>query len=281
MVIARSNIDVPDATTPVVRLSPLVTRVLAPNPSKMTLTGTNSYLIGHDEVAVIDPGPDLPEHVERLASLLRQAGRPAVALVTHHHDDHLPAARRLRERLGIPIAGHVNLPSVDRPLGDGEAVWLAGATLVALHTPGHTPDHVCYILEEEHAAFTGDLVAGTGTVVVGDAPGALADYLQSLEVVARREPDLLYPGHGPVVRDPQARLSEYREHRLLRERQVIGVLGAGPATIAEIVASIYVDVRPELHMAAGRNVRSHLYKLEAEGRAAQHDNRWSLVELVT
>lgn len=260
------------------QLSPLVSRVLAPNPSPMTLTGTNTYLVGRNEVAVIDPGPDLPEHVEAIIENLKRLGKPAVALVTHHHDDHLPAARRLRERLGMPIAGHRDLPSVDRPLDHLESLQLAGATLVALHTPGHTWDHVCYHLEQEHAIFTGDLVAGTGSLVIGPGRGELAASLRSLQLLADREPRTLYPGHGPTVADAVAKLAEYVGHRADRERQVLDALAVGLGTIPEMVGRIYVGLAPALHGHAGRNLQAHLFKLEDEGRVRLDGDRWKPVQ---
>lgn len=256
------------------RLTPLVARVLAPNPSPMTLTGTNTYLIGRAEVAVVDPGPDLPEHVEAIVENLKLLGRPAVALVTHHHDDHLPAARRLRERLGMPIAGHADLPSVDRPLNHEEELRLADATIRALHTPGHTWDHVCYFLEEERAVFAGDLVAGAGSLVVGPGRGELAASLRSLELLAAQNPETIYPGHGPIVADARAKLAEYIAHRAERERQVLDALEAGLTSIASMVDRIYVGIVPGLRDHAARNVQAHLFKLEDEGRVEQTGDDW-------
>jgi glyoxylase-like metal-dependent hydrolase (beta-lactamase superfamily II) len=258
------------------RLSPLVALVLAPNPSPMTLTGTNTYLIGRDEIAVVDPGPDLPEHVDAIVENLGRLGKPAIALVTHHHDDHLPAARRLRERLGMPIAGHAELPSVDRPLAHDEVLGIAGATLRALHTPGHTWDHVCYFLEEERAIFAGDLVAGTGSLVVGPGRGELAASLRSLQILLDRDPNVIYPGHGPVVPDAKAKLAEYIGHRAERERQVLDALGAGLTTIPTMVERIYVGIVPGLVGHASRNVQAHLFKLEDEGTVEQHGDEWVL-----
>lgn len=258
------------------RLSPLVSRILAPNPSPMTLTGTNTYLIGTTELAVVDPGPDLPEHVDAIVQALQELGKPAVALVTHHHDDHLPAAMRLRERLGMPIAGHADLPSVDRPLAHDEALALQDATLRALHTPGHTWDHVCYFLEEERAIFAGDLVAGFGSLVVGPGRGELAASLRSLALLRDLQPDVIFPGHGPVVPDAGAKLNEYIDHRAERERQVVAGLTAGAATITALVERIYVGIVPGLVGHAARNVQAHLQKLEDEGKAAQHGETWRL-----
>jgi glyoxylase-like metal-dependent hydrolase (beta-lactamase superfamily II) len=253
-----------------------VALVLAPNPSPMTLTGTNTYLIGRDEIAVVDPGPDLPEHVDAIVENLGRLGKPAIALVTHHHDDHLPAARRLRERLGMPIAGHADLPSVDRPLAHDEVLSLAGATLRALHTPGHTWDHVCYFLEEERAIFAGDLVAGTGSLVVGPGRGELAASLHSLQILQDQDPSVIYPGHGPVVPDARAKLAEYIRHRAERERQVLDALGAGLTTIPLMVERIYVGIVPGLVGHASRNVQAHLFKLEDEGTIERRGDEWVL-----
>jgi glyoxylase-like metal-dependent hydrolase (beta-lactamase superfamily II) len=259
------------------RLTDLIARLLAPNPSPMTLTGTNTYLVGKSEIAVIDPGPDLPEHIEAIVQALETLGKPAISLVTHHHGDHLPAAIRLRERLGVPVGGHPDLPDVDRKLAHDEVVTLSEAHLRVLHTPGHTPDHGCYLLEEERAVFAGDLVAGMGTVVVGSGRGELADYMKSLARVAGRKPKLLLPGHGPLVQDPVAKLSEYLAHRNGRERQVIEAIAAGAQTISEIVQRMYADVSPELQKQAARNVQAHLMKLEGERRAEQRGDAWYLV----
>lgn len=260
------------------RVTPSVTRVLAPNPSMMTLAGTNSYLVGDEELVVIDAGPNLPEHVDAIVAAAARLGRLAYSLVTHHHDDHLPAALRLRERLGTPIAGHADLPSVDRLLTDDEVVAVDGARLRAITTPGHTRDHVCYFLEQERALFTGDLIAGSGTIVLGAGRGDLADYMQSLERVARLDARLLLPGHGPIVERPDQRIQEYLDHRRLRERQIVESLQAGAETEDELVARLYVEVDPQLHPMAARNVRAHLYKLEWEGRARQLREVWRLVD---
>jgi len=259
------------------RLTPSIGRLLAPNPSPMTLTGTNTYLVGQTEIAVIDPGPDLPEHVDAIVEALRLLGKPAISLVTHQHGDHLPAAIRLRERLGVPVGGHPALPDVDRRLANGEIVALADVHLRSLHTPGHTPDHTCFLLEEEQALFAGDLVAGIGTVVVGSGRGELADYFRSLDLIAQVAPMLLLPGHGPLVREPSAKIAEYLEHRLGRERQVLDALAAGATTVPAMVARIYPDVNPELRAQAGRNVTAHLMKLEDERRVVAGGDAWRLV----
>ena len=255
-----------------------VRRLLAPNPSPMTLSGTNSYLVGRGEVVVVDPGPDLPEHVDALVAAAATLGRLAYSVVTHHHADHLPAAARLRERVGSPIVGHPDLPGVDRPCVDGEILETSGARLRALATPGHTADHVCYFLEDERALFTGDLIAGEGTVIVGEGRGDLVDYMDSLRRIAELEPRMLLPGHGPPVADAPAKIREYLEHRHLRERQIVALLNEGPTTIDELVRRLYADTPPNLHPMAARNVRAHLFKLEHEGAVSVAEDRWRLSE---
>lgn len=259
------------------QLTRSVARVLAPNPSKMTLTGTNSYLVGRGELVLIDPGPDLPEHVDALVAAVAELGEPRFSLVTHRHGDHLPAAARLRERIGVPIAGHRALPGVDRPLGHEEVVAVGSLRLRALATPGHTTDHTCYFLEDERALFTGDLIAGSGTVVVGEGRGDLADYMASLELVAALDARVILPGHGPMVPHPAEKIEEYLEHRRLRENQILGSLQAGPLTVRGLVEQLYADVPSDLHDAAAGNVRAHLYKLEGAGRVAPVGGQWRLV----
>jgi glyoxylase-like metal-dependent hydrolase (beta-lactamase superfamily II) len=260
------------------RLDDLVTRVLAPNPSPMTLTGTNSYLVGRGVLVVVDPGPDLPEHVDALVETAAGLGTVAYSLVTHHHGDHLPAAARLRERIGAPIAGHRDLPGVDRALDDGEIVDVGGGRVRAVATPGHTADHLCFLLDPGRALFTGDLIAGSGTVIVGDRPGDLADYMASLRKVAELDPRLILPGHGPAVDDGSRKIQEYIDHRLLRERQVVGAIDSGARSVAEIVAVMYPDVLRTLRPMAARNVRAHLSKLEHEGRVAVTGGKWRLLD---
>jgi glyoxylase-like metal-dependent hydrolase (beta-lactamase superfamily II) len=243
----------------------------------MTGTGTNTYLLDDSsgKLAVIDPGPDDPQHIE---AILRAAwGRITTVLVTHRHLDHLPAARPLCERTGAVLAGHAGLPGVDKPLGDADPAF---GGLLAIATPGHTDDSLCFWSPTEGALFTGDLVAGAGTVVIDERPGALADYLRSVERLLDLQPRTLYPGHGPILRDGDAtaKLAEYLAHRRQREQQILSVLAQhGPASVATLVSAIYPDLLPELVPMAARNVRAHLDKLAAEQRvASQSDGVWCL-----
>ncbi len=248
-------------------VAPGVRRILAPNPSLMTGRGTNSYLFGNGEVAVVDPGPDLPEHVEALIEASRELGTLTTALVTHWHSDHLPAALTLKRRLGVRLAGHASLPGVNLALEDGARCAIGGVVVRAVATPGHTADHQCYLLEADQVLFSGDHIAGEGTVVINPPDGNMAAYLDSLRVVLALNPRLILPGHGPPIEQPTEKLIEYLEHRLARERQVLTLLADRPRTVADLVAAIYREVPPALHPVAARSVLAHLLKLEAEGRA--------------
>ncbi len=252
-----------------------IERVLAPNPGPMTLTGTNTYIVGSGELAVIDPGPDDPQHLAAILSAAEPLGRITTALVTHRHVDHLPAAIPLCERTGATLLGHSDLPGVQRAIGDGE---IAFGSLSALETPGHTRDSLCFWDAAEGILFTGDLVAGTGTVVVDDQPGALADYIASLDRLLALKPRTIYPGHGPRVEDGSGKIQEYLDHRRQRVRQVIDALSIrGACTVDELVSSIYVDVAPNLVPMAARNVRANLDMLVVDGTVvAAAGEQWQL-----
>jgi glyoxylase-like metal-dependent hydrolase (beta-lactamase superfamily II) len=255
----------------------VIQRVLAPNHGPMTLTGTNTYLVdnGAGELAVIDPGPDDARHVAAIFQAAAPLGTIAAVLVTHRHLDHLPAAEAICERTGAPLLGHAELPGVDRPLADDEPAFGA---LRALATPGHTRESLCFWDPEASVLFTGDLVAGAGTVILDDQPGALGQYLSSLERLIALEPRTIYPGHGPMVEDGPRKLNEYLQHRRQRVQQVVDTLGArGPSTVEELVSAIYVDVSPSLVDMAARNVRANLEKLADEGKVVgAPGQRWRL-----
>jgi glyoxylase-like metal-dependent hydrolase (beta-lactamase superfamily II) len=242
----------------------------------MTGTGTNTWLVVDDragQVAVIDPGPDDPRHLRAIVDACQPLGRVTAILVTHRHLDHLPAARPLAQHTGAPLLGHPDLPGVDRPLADGQVAF---GRLQALETPGHTDDSLCFWDPDQRALFTGDLVAGAGTVIVGDERGALGRYMRSLQRLRDLGPRTLYPGHGPIVEDAVAKLDEYIGHRRQREQQVLdGLRRRGAASIDDLVSSIYPDVQPALVPMAGRNVRAHLEKLADEGRVRQTPEGWT------
>jgi glyoxylase-like metal-dependent hydrolase (beta-lactamase superfamily II) len=268
------------------RISPLVRRVVAPNPGPFTYMGTGTYLVGVDEVAVIDPGPDDPAHLEALLAATRDQ-RVAVILVTHTHKDHSPLARPLAEVTGARILGlpapqasssRVRLDEPDdelfRPdeiIGDGQRVSGQGWTLEAIATPGHASNHVCYALLQENLLFSGDHVMGWSTTVIGPPDGDMGDYYASLEKVAARSFSRLLPTHGPPVEDVAPFLTAYKAHRLERERQILDQLALGRERISDMVRAIYADVDPRLHPAAAQSVLAHLVHLERSGRVRRDE----------
>jgi hydroxyacylglutathione hydrolase len=239
----------------------------------MTGPGTNTYLVGERRPILVDTGAGVPEYPGLLAGFLaeRRLGEPSRVALTHRHRDHMggvPDVRRLYPRLpvGKLVVNDPNLPVPMESLGEGAVLRTDGATLRALHTPGHASDHLCYYLEEEQALFTGDLVLGGSTTVIPPDDGDLADYMASLRRLLDLDVQRIYPGHGPVLEPARPVIEEYIAHRLDRERQILAAMGAGAETVAAIVAEVYRDVAPALHPVARLSVQSHLVKLEREGR---------------
>jgi glyoxylase-like metal-dependent hydrolase (beta-lactamase superfamily II)/8-oxo-dGTP pyrophosphatase MutT (NUDIX family) len=260
-------------------LSPLVTVVLAPNPGLMTGAGTNTYIVGRGDVAIIDPGIPDPVFVERVSREVGNRGRPKVILLTHLHLDHIGGVAPLAEQMDVPVAAYkdaVEAPFVTRRLSDGDRIELGETSLSAVHTPGHASAHLCYYLDAERAVFAGDVVAGFGTVVIAPPDGNMQEYLATLERLRSMGLARIYPGHGPVIDDAPAKLDEYVAHRRERERQVVDAVAAGAAEIPAMVKRIYADVPEVLHPMAERSVLAHLEMLEAEGRVACEDDHWSL-----
>ena len=264
-------------------LSPMVRRIVAHNPGMMTGPGTNTYLVGIDEIAVIDPGPGDAAHLDAIAGC--GGDRIRWILLTHTHEDHSPGAVGLKRRTGAEILafgpgegrGKVRL---DGTLADGAVIEATEFHLTALHTPGHASNHLCYLLNEERTLFTGDHIMQGSTVVIGPPDGDMAAYLASLERLKTIRPRLkaIAPGHGHVIEDPMAVVDEYIEHRLAREKQVLDVLRRrGTTTIARIVEDVYTDVAPELHPVAQKSVWAHLRKLADDGEAKgdRFDGEWS------
>jgi glyoxylase-like metal-dependent hydrolase (beta-lactamase superfamily II) len=264
-------------------LSPMVRRIVAHNPGMMTGPGTNTYLVGIDEIAVIDPGPGDAAHLDAIAGC--GGDRIRWILLTHTHEDHSPGAVGLKKRTGAEILafgpgegrGKVRL---DGTLADGAVIEATEFHLTALHTPGHASNHLCYLLNEERTLFTGDHIMQGSTVVIGPPDGDMAAYLASLERLKTIRPRLkaIAPGHGHVIEDPMAVVDEYIEHRLAREKQVLDVLRRrGTTTVAQIVEDVYTDVAPELHPVAQKSVWAHLRKLADEGEAKgdRFDGEWS------
>ena len=307
-------------------VSPKIRRVIARNPSNFTFTGTGTYLVGNaTDVAVIDPGPDLPEH--RTALLRAIEGQKVRAIViTHCHSDHVGLAAWLREETGAPtvawkphgavgqldndddikvmqslapppkteeekekereIARAAGLDPDDLEIresvdlefepdvrvGDGEvAAHGDGWTLIGIHTPGHTSNHMCVAFEEEKALFTGDHIMGWSTTVVSPPDGDMRDYMASVKKLQLRDDKILWPTHGSPVTDPQPFLQAYYEHRLGREAQVLACVAEGVNTVAPMVRQMYAAVIPELHIPAARSVLSHLTQLVQDGRLSVLD----------
>lgn len=262
------------------RLSPLVRRVVANNPNKFTFTGTGTYLVGEDEVAVVDPGPDLPGHVRAIEDAVGSATVSHI-LVTHTHRDHSRAARLLQQRTGAPTYGWGPHPAgtgdqgaeeagdtefvPDVTVRHGDMIGAHGWTIECLHTPGHISNHVCYALIEESRLFTGDHVMGWSTSVVSPPEGHMGDYLNSLVLLLARNDETYWPTHGPPVHDPRTLVRAFIAHRQHREDQILDCLAEGLTTIDRMVPVIYADVAPQLHAAAARSTYAHLLHLVEVG----------------
>ena len=273
------------------RAAPLIRRLLAPNPSPFTFTGTQTFIVGEEEVAVIDPGPDDAGHVEALLRGL--AGeRVAAILCTHTHRDHSPASRALQAATGAPIVGCAPLAidgggiqldesfdadyRPDRVLADGGTLSGPGWTLEAVATPGHTSNHLAFHLPETNALFTADHVMGWSTTVVSPPDGDMTDYMASLEKLIARDDRVYYPGHGDEISDRPQRLARGQlGHRKQREGQILRALNGGAErSIPEMVAEMYKGLDPRLAPAAGRSVLAHLIDLDRRGLAAGEGERW-------
>ena len=269
------------------QLEPGIARVLAHNPSAFTYYGTQTYLLGQDEVAIVDPGPALDDHVNALAEAI--GGRAVVAICcTHTHRDHSPAARPLAEVTGAPIIGCAPLAletvgpradaafdgdyRPDRVLGDGDSIMIDGLAMTAVTTPGHTSNHLCFAYGD--ALLTGDHVMGWSTTVVVPPDGDMAAYMTSLEKLRAREDRVFYPAHGPPVAKPKQYVRGLIGHRMQRERQILRLVGEQPRAIPDIVANAYPGLDPRLVVAAGGSVHAHLVDLEARGMVERNGEQW-------
>lgn len=251
-----------------------VTVALGQNPGIFTGPGTNTYLVGTGRRRILlDTGSGADAYPDVLARALTQAGCDAIQeiVLTHGHPDHLGGVEQVQARFG-PLRVS-KLPGADDPaslgalpLSEGSVVRTEGATLRAVHTPGHAPDHLCFVLEEEQALFSGDNVLGVGTTVIPSHGGDLLDYMRSLGRMLALAPRRIYPAHGPVIADGGKKIREYVAHRDAREAQILTALAQGDAPIATLVARVYTDVPQVLHAAAAHSVAAHLGKLEREGR---------------
>ena len=264
-------------------LSPLIRRVVASNPGPFTFTGTGVYIVGHGTVAMIDPGPLDAAHEAALDQAL-EGERVSHVLVTHHHLDHSPLAARMASRHRCKTYGRRARPTPpagsetrmeagdddsfapDVELKDGDVLTGPGWTLEALHTPGHTSNHLCFALKEENTLFSGDHVMAWSTSVVSPPDGHMGDYISQLERIRARGFGRIWPTHGPAIDEPEAFLDAYIEHRRARERQILSQIEAGRTTIREMVSSMYADVDKRLHPAAAHSVLAHIIHLVEQGR---------------
>jgi len=274
-----------------IRLEPLVTRILAPNPSAYTFTGTQTHIVGDRDLAVIDPGPDDPAHLDAILSVV--ADRPVRAIVvTHHHRDHSPASRPLAVATGAPVVGAAPLVAADdagrsdaafdagyapdHVLSEGDAVAGEGWTLTALATPGHTSNHLCFALAETQALFSGDHVMGWATSVVSPPDGDMGAYMASLERLLERDDRIYYPGHGEAVENPRRLVRGMLGHRRQREGQILRLLRERAQATGAMVERMYAGLDSRLLPAAERSVLAHLYDLDRRGLVTGEGEIWRI-----
>jgi glyoxylase-like metal-dependent hydrolase (beta-lactamase superfamily II) len=269
-------------------VSPLIRRIVAENPGPFTFMGTGTYVVGRGKVAVIDPGPLLPAHIDALSNAL--AGETIThILVTHTHADHSPAAAPLKAATGAPTLGFgphgvvgdtgeagADLAFVpDIVLADGDVIEGEGWRLEALHTPGHASNHLCFALPQERVLFSGDQVMGWSTTVIAPPDGDMAAYMRSLDQLSRRQDAIYFPTHGGPIRDPRAHLAELIAHRRARRAAVLAALSATLSlTPADLVKQIYTGLDPRLVPAAAESVRAHLIELAESGLIAEERGAW-------
>jgi glyoxylase-like metal-dependent hydrolase (beta-lactamase superfamily II) len=304
------NTDFQPSYGVVERLSPLIRRVVANNPNVFTFTGTGVYLVGNGDVAVVDPGPSVDEHIDAVFAALDPGERITHVLITHTHTDHTAGVAKVVQRSGAPTYGfgpHGPIPDFnpldvvtfdeyfsaeekesfekawrdvpeelkregpdpdfrpDRPVADGDRIEGGDWTIEAIHTPGHTSNHVCYRLVEEATVFTGDHVMGWATSVISPPDGDLFDYLASLDKLLTVNDVRYLPTHGAPIDDPHTLVRHLIEHRRSRERQILDGLAAGPSTIKDLVPGMYADTDKRLWRAAANSVWSHLLALHRQG----------------
>ncbi len=261
-------------------MSPCVRRITAPNPAPYTFKGTGTYIVGHDHVAVIDPGPNIKSHINAILDALASETITHI-LITHNHKDHSPAAKPLALATNAKIyaydVGEQKYSSDDieegldrdfKPdviLNDGEIIEGSNWTMKVIHTPGHLSNHVCYALNEEKALFTGDHIMGWSTTIVSPPDGNMEDYLNSLEKLTTRDDEIYYPTHGWPIDKPQQFVRHLIDHRLSREQHIISAINSGAQNVNQMVRYIYTNITENLHIAASRSVYAHLIRMVNNG----------------
>jgi len=260
---------------------------LGQNPSAFTGPGTNTYLVGSGpQRLLVDPGQGKDEYPEVLERAIERSGCEGIQeiVLTHGHPDHIGGCEQVMERYGELRVSKFPWPEVDegyafriRPLADGDTIETEGATLRGVHTPGHAPDHLCYVLEEERALFSGDNVLGVGTTVIPSQSGDLGQYMASLERLLAEAPTRIYPAHGPCIEDGRAKIREYIAHRKQRDDQILAAMADGARSVGAIVKIVYAAYPESLHAAAGQSVTSHLRTLERDGRVRRDGEEDALV----
>ncbi len=265
---------------------------LGQNPSAFTGPGTNTYLLGTGSQRILlDPGQGEGSYLPVLEQAMERCGCEGFQeiVLTHGHPDHIGGVRQVLDRFGDMKVSKKPWPEVDERFGleltaidHGATIKAEGVTLRALHTPGHAPDHLCFMIEEEQALISGDNVLGIGTTVIPNESGDLGQYMSSLQSMLDEKPQRIYPAHGPCIEDGVAKITEYIAHRHDRERQIVAVLTEGPRRPIEIVKVVYAAYPENLHAAASQSVTQHLRKLEAEGRTQREGDEatqalWSLL----
>ena len=247
----------------------------------MTGPGTNTYIVGENELAVIDPGPDIASHIEKILG----SGKIRWILCTHTHQDHSPAAAAIKAATGAQVLGRPAPEGQDatfKPdfvVENGQRIQIGDITLRAIHTPGHASNHLCFLLEETKMLFTGDHVMQGSTVVINPPDGDMRAYLRSLEKLLDEDLAIIAPGHGYLIGRPKKEVARLIAHRLAREEKVVNALvKIGPASLEELLPIVYDDVPARIHRVAARSLTAHLDKLTAEGRARVSGERFSLVE---